>query len=118
MNFRPAPLSFVLAVRRRLEKSNPGARLDEKSVRLVALPQTHFDATIFLFEHGGKVRLIAEVARPGMPHIFTGKTVNLESPRVLAAAMVWVITQLGWRVLNDSRFQSNIVQLNGFPALA
>lgn len=120
MNFRPAPLPVVLAVKRRLETSNPGARLDEESVRLVAIPQTHFDATIFLFEHAGKVRLVAELARDGLPHVYAGKVINVKSSRTAtAAAIIWAIAQLGWRILNDPRFGKNIVRLNGFaPSLS
>jgi hypothetical protein len=66
MHFRPAPLQFVLAIKRRLEQTNPGARLDEKSVRLVGVPMTQFDATIFLFEQNGKTKLVAELARPDL----------------------------------------------------
>jgi|GEM_PF-5065653 len=115
VHFRPAPLLFVLEIQRRLEKTNPGARLDEKSVKLVAIPQTQFDATIFMFEHGGKTRLVAELARPDLPHIYAGKTVDPKSRRSMGTAMIWVITHLGFRILHDARFaRGNIIHLNGF----
>lgn len=126
MNIRPAPFSVMLGVKRRLEKSNPGAVLDEQSVKLVAIPQTQFDATIFIFSAadspgrtGGaastlarKHRLIAELCRPGLPHIFAGRIVDPEG-KGGALALVWVVAQLGWRILNDPRFSSrgNVIEL-------
>jgi hypothetical protein len=116
MHFRPAPLQFVLAIKRRLEQTNPGARLDEKSVRLVGVPMTQFDATIFLFEQNGKTKLVAELARPDLPHIYVGKTLPPDaSKRATAAALVWCITHIGYRILHDSRFsRGNIIRVNGF----
>lgn len=114
-HFRPAPLQFVLAVKRRLEKTAPGARLDEKSVKLVAIPQTQFDATIFMFENGGKVRMVAELARPDLPHIYAGKSVDPKSGKSVAAAIIWTLTHLGFRILHDPRFtRGNIIRINGF----
>lgn len=125
INSRPAPLPFVLAVKRRLEATTPGARLDEESVRLVAIPKTHFDAVVFLFEHetGSPPRtkfcLVAELARPDLPHVYAGKTVDPKSRASMGTALLWVITQLGYRILTDRRFsRGNIMPvrlgLNGF----
>jgi hypothetical protein len=115
INARPAPLPFVLAVKRRLETTTPGARLDEESVRLIAIPKTQFDAVVFLFEHNKQFRLIAELARPDLPHVYAGKTVDPKSRASMGTALLWVITQLGYRILTDRRFsRGNIVQINGF----
>jgi hypothetical protein len=114
MNIRPAPLQFILAIKRRLEKTAPTAVLDEKSVKLVAIPRTHFDATVFMFSKEGKTRLVAELARPDLPHIYAGKTLG-PNKAGSAAALVWVITQIGYRILRDPRFsREKIVQINGF----
>lgn len=113
--FRPAPLQFVLEVKRRLEKTTPGARLDEQSVRLVAIPKTHFDATIFIFELNGKFRLVAELARPDLPHVYAGKIVDPKSRASIARALLWTVSQLGYRILKDARFsRGSIIRLNGF----
>jgi hypothetical protein len=118
MNIRPAPLQFILAIKRRLETTTPGAVLDEKSVKLVAIPQTHFDATVFMFSKGGKTKLVAELARPDLPHIYAGKTVD-PNEAGSAAALVWVITQIGYRILRDPVFsRGNIIQINGFSRAA
>lgn len=114
MNFRPAPLQMILAVKRRLEATTPGAVLDEATVKLVAIPQTQFDATVFTFFYNGEHRLVAEFCRAGLPHVYVGKTVD-PTAKGSAAALVWVIGNLGWRILNDPRFSArgNIIQING-----
>lgn len=120
MNIRSAPIQFVLQIKRRLEKTMPGAVLDEASVKLISLPHTQFDATVFMFrDKDAKVRLVAELARPDLPHIYAGKTIHdPKSRRELAGALVWVCAHLGYKILNDARFsRGNIIQLsniNGF----
>lgn len=115
MNIRPAPLQIILAVKRRLATAHPAAVLDEKSVKLVPIPQTHFDATIFIFQENGKHRLIAEFCRPELPHIYAGKTVD-PTAKGFVIAVVWVMTQIGFRILHDPRFSRGtfVRPLNGF----
>lgn len=107
----------MLGIKRRLEKSNPGAVLDEASVKIVAIPQTQFDATVFVFrDKNGKEKFVAEACadRPDLPHIYCGKAVN-QKAKGSAAVLVWAVAQIGFRILHDPRFnRGNIIQINGF----
>jgi hypothetical protein len=116
LNVRPAPLQVVLAVKRRLEKSNPGARLDERAVKLVAIPGVPYDATVFCFEQASKVVLVAEFCRPDLPHIYNAAAVEPGAGRMNALAMLKLLVGLSATIASDRRFQRSIITLNGHDA--
>jgi hypothetical protein len=114
LNFRKAPLQFALEIERRLKRSNPDARLDQESVKLVTIPGTHYDAALFVFEEKGNLRLVAELARPDMPHIYCGYSIKPDEAQKTAAKMVAALLGLSERIRSDARFGRRVISLNGF----
>lgn len=120
LNPRPAPLEFALAVKRRLQKSHPGAELSTDSVKLVALPGAPYDATVFTFAlrdakapSGHKLVMVAELCKPDLPHIYQAATVDPKDKKQNAIALLKLIGGLANTVRTDRRFQRNIITLNG-----
>jgi hypothetical protein len=112
MNARTAPLQMALEVKRRLAKANPGARLTTEAVKLVSIPGVPFDATVFCFEQAGKCVLVAELARPGLPHIYNSAAVQPGQPKQSAGALLKALLGLAHTIKTDPRFQRNIVTLD------
>jgi hypothetical protein len=107
-NFRKAPDSIVEQVRRRLEKSTPGAELE--SVKLCSIPGTAFDATIFKYRNKGRRAVVAELARPDLPHIFRAFALT-DNAIANAARIVGAVFSLAKRIREDRRFERNIIVL-------
>ena len=110
-NFRKAPDSIVEQVRRRLEKSTPDAELEHGSVKLCPIPGTAFDATVFRYtlqRDAKRARrvLVAELARPDVPHVYAAYSVT--SNAILnAARIVAAILSLAKTIREDPRFERN-----------
>lgn len=117
MNVRRAPTAVALRVKRRLETSNPGARLEEAAVNLVSIPGTLWDATVFLFEQKGQLTLVGEVGegRPDIPHVYASGKIDPKDKQSNVKIMAKVMFALQQRVLRDPRFSrrgSRISQIN------
>jgi hypothetical protein len=109
INARPAPLQLALEVKRRLEKANPGARLTTDAVQLVAIPGVPFDATVFCFEQKRKCVLVAELARPGLPHIYNSAEIIPGKAKESAGVLLSALLGLAHTIKTDPRFQRNII---------
>jgi hypothetical protein len=109
-NFRKAPESIVEAVERRLERAMPGTQLEKRSVKLCAVPGTHFDATIFRYRKNGRRFLVAELARPDLPHVYASYPVS-DNAIQNAARIIAALFSLAKRIRIDPKFQSNIIVL-------
>ncbi|MCA1659823.1 MAG: hypothetical protein LC642_04680 [Verrucomicrobiaceae bacterium] len=112
-NARPAPLELALEVKRRLEKANPGALLTTEAVKLVAIPGVPFDATVFCFVQDRKCVLVAELAHPGLPHIYNSAEVIPGQAKQSAGALVKALLGLAHTIKTDPRFRRNIITLPG-----
>jgi hypothetical protein len=104
---------MALEVKRRLEKSNPGANLSVDAVKLVAIPGVPFDATVFCFEQASNIVMVVELARPGLPHIYNSAAVRPGRPKDSAAVMLKGLVGLAHTIRTDPRFKRNIITLNG-----
>lgn len=118
MNVRRAPTQLALKVKRRVEKANPGARMDEAAVNLVSIPGTLWDATIFLFEQKGQLVLVGEIGadRPDIPHVYASGTLDPKDKKSNVRVMAKVLLTLSQRIQHDPRFgraSGRIIQLNG-----
>lgn len=113
MNIRPAPESIVARVKARLERAHPGAALARDAVKLVSIPSTPFEATVFCFEWQGKLVLVVELDRPDFPHVYQAATVKPGDAKGNARAMVKGLLGLAQTVRSDARFRRQVVSLNG-----
>lgn len=117
MNVRTAPTLVALDVKRRLAVANPKARMEEAAVKLVSIPGTLWDATVYLFEQDGKLVLVGELGhnRPDIPHVYASGTVDPNDKKSSVSVLAKVIFALGVRVTADPRFNrgGKIIRLNG-----
>lgn len=117
MNVRTAPESVARAVARRLSRHNPGARLVPDTVKLCALPGNEFDATLFIFiSPDGNARVFAaELAREGLPHVYSACKLPPDGNAAgTAKVMAGAIASLTKTITTDPRFRRHIIRLNGF----
>jgi hypothetical protein len=110
-NFRPAPESVKLSVKRRLEKTNPGAVLGLDSVQLCPIPHVPFDATVFIYEQNGRKILVGELCKPDLPHIYAAFAMK-ENAKANAAIIMSVLLSLSRTLQKDPRFARNVITLS------
>lgn len=108
MTARMAPRQVRRAVKRRLEKSHPGAVLAENTVKLVPIIGTHFEATMFCFQTNGKTPaevFVMELDRPGLPHVYSAHKIDRSDPKAMVVAIVSAMASLQKTITTDPRFQ-------------